>query len=85
MYNGTSFSLGYVLGGLALVLISTVILRSALFSRFTGVAGLAAGMTGLIPANMGTLGLALSFVSLIPLIVWLVLVGRRFLQLQRGV
>ena len=82
IYNGTSFSVGYVLGGLALVLISTVMLRSPLFSHFTGLAGLAAGVTGLIPANMGALGFALSFVSLIPLIVWLFLVGRRFLQLQ---
>jgi uncharacterized protein DUF4386 len=81
MYNGTSFSLGYFLSGLAMLLISMVMLRSAQFSRLTGVAGLAAGVTGLIPANMGTLGLMLSFVSLLPLIVWLFLVGRRFLKL----
>ena len=82
MYNGTSFSVGYVLSGLALLLISTVMLRSALFSRLTALAGLAAGATGLIPANMGTLGFVLSFVSLIPLIVWLFLIGRRLLKLS---
>jgi hypothetical protein len=57
-------------------------LHSAVFSPLTGVAGVAAGVTGLIPANMGTLGLALSFVSLIPLVVWLVLIGRRLLKLS---
>jgi hypothetical protein len=83
VYNGTSFSVGYFLSGLAMLLISTVMLRSALFSRLTAVAGIGAGVTGLIPANMGTLGFVLSFVSLIPLIVWLLLVGRRLLQLAR--
>jgi hypothetical protein len=82
VYNGTAFSLGYFLAALAMLLISTAILRSTSFSRLTGVAGVAAGVTGLIPANMGTLGFALSFVSLLPLIVWLFLVGRRFLQLR---
>jgi len=56
-------------------------LGGQLFSRTAGLAGLAAGATGLIPANMGTLGFVLSFVSLVPLIVWLFLVGRRLLQL----
>ena len=81
-YNGTAFSLGYFLTGVGLLFISTVMLRSALFSRLTGWAGVAAGVTGLIPASMGTLGFVVSFVSLLPLIVWLFLVGRRFLQFQ---
>ena len=84
IYNGTSFSLGYFLTGLGLLLISTVMLHSALFTRFTALAGVAAGVTGLIPASMGTLGLIVSVVSLLPLIVWLFLVGRRFLRLQLG-
>ena len=81
-YNGTAFSLGYVLTGLAMLLISTVMLRSTLFSRLAGLSGVAAGVTGLIPASMGTLGFVLSFVSLLPLIVWLFIVGRRFLELR---
>jgi len=83
IYNGTSFSLGYFLSGLAMLLISIVMLRGTLFSRTTGVAGVAAGVTGLVPASMGTAGFVLSFLSLLPLIVWLFLVGRRFLQLGR--
>jgi Domain of unknown function (DUF4386) len=80
VYNGTSFSVGYFLTGLAMLLFSTVMLRTALFSRLTGVAGVAAGITGLVPASMGTVGFVLSFVSLIPLIVWLFLVGRQLLS-----
>jgi Domain of unknown function (DUF4386) len=82
VYNGTAFSLGYFLTGLGLLLISTVMLRSSVFTRFTGFTGIAAGATGLIPASIGTLGFAVSLVSLVPLIVWLFLVGRRFLQLS---
>src|SRR5262249_50064585 len=81
-YNGTSFTLGYFLSGLARLLVSTVMLRSALFGRFTGMAGVAAGGTGVVPANMGTVGFGLSVASLLPLVIWLFLVGRRFLDLE---
>jgi hypothetical protein len=81
-YNGTSFSLGYFLSGLAMLLVSTVMLRGALFGRVTGVAGVAAGVTALVPASMGTVGFVLSFLSLLPLVIWLFLVGRRFLELR---
>ncbi|HEY1296795.1 MAG TPA: DUF4386 family protein [Chloroflexota bacterium] len=82
VYNGSAFSLGYFLTGLAMLLTSTVMLRSGLFSRLAGVCGVAAGVTGLVPASMGTLGFALSFVSLLPLIVWLFVVGQRLRQLS---
>ena len=81
VYNGTSFSVGYFLSGLAMLFVSTVMLRGMVFSRVTGVVGVLAGVTGLVPANMGTVGFVLSFISLVPLLVWLVLVGRRLLQL----
>jgi hypothetical protein len=85
VYNGTAFSVGYFLSGLAMLLVSAVMLRSTVFSRVTGVAGVLAGITGLVPASFGTLGFVLSFTSLLPLLVWLLLIGRRFLQLQVGV
>ena len=80
-YNGTAFSVGYVLSGLAMLLVSAVMLRGAVFSRLTGLAGVVAGATGLVPASFGTLGFVLSFVSLLPLVVWLALIGRRFVHL----
>jgi hypothetical protein len=83
-YNGTVFSVGYFLGGLAMTVIAAVMLRGTTFSRGTGIAGVVAGVTGLVPASFGTLGFVLSFVSLLPLIVWLALTGRRLLQLGRG-
>ena len=79
-YNGTAFSVGYFLSGLAMLLVSMVMLHSAVFSRLTGLAGVVAGVTGLVPASVGTLGFALSFISLLPLLVWLALIGHRFVQ-----
>jgi len=79
-YNGTAFILGYCLSGVAMLLVSMVMLRGNLFSRATGIAGVLAGVTGLVPANFGTLGLALAFISLLPLMAWLALTGRRLLQ-----
>jgi hypothetical protein len=82
-YNGTSFSIGYMLSGLAMLLVSVVMLRSSVFSRATGWAGVIAGVTGLVPASFGTLGFVLSFISLLPLVVWLALIARRFFELAR--
>jgi hypothetical protein len=84
VYNGTAFSVGYFLSGLAMLLISTVMLRSVVFSRMTGVTGVLAGVTGLVPASFGTLGFALSFISLLPLVAWLVLIGRRLFGLAKA-
>jgi hypothetical protein len=80
-YNGTAFSVGYFLSGLAMLLVSAVMLRRAVFSRLTGLAGVLAGVTGLVPASFGTLGFVLSLISLLPLVVWLALIGRRFVRL----
>jgi hypothetical protein len=74
-YNGTAYCVAYILSGLAM-------LRHSVFSRATGVVGVLAGAIGLVPATFGTVGLALGFISLIPLLVWLVLVGRRLLKLE---
>jgi Domain of unknown function (DUF4386) len=83
-YNGTASSLGYFLSGVAMVVVSAVTLRARVFSRGAAIAGLLAGVTGLVPASFGTLGFVLSFVSLVPLVVWLALIARRFLQLGSG-
>jgi hypothetical protein len=80
-WQGTAFNVGYVLGGIALVIVSAVILRShCLFSKVTGYAGLAAGALALVPASAGMIGLLFSLVSLVPTAIWLALIDRRLLQ-----
>lgn len=43
--------------------------------------GLLAGTLMLVPANVGTLGLVLSLLSLVPLIIWDILIACKLFQL----
>jgi hypothetical protein len=80
-WQGTAFDVSYVLSGLAIIIVSVVMLRSHhLFSKTTGYAGLSAGVLALVPPTAGTIGLVFSLVSLVPLVVWLALIARRFLR-----
>lgn len=74
---GTGFGVGYVLGGLALVSLAVPLFRDARFGR--GLAALTAvmGALMLVPPTVGTFGLVLSLVSLVPLLPWLAMVARR--------
>ena len=81
-WQGTAFDVSYVVGAVALVLVSVVMLRShrRLFSKATGYAGMFAGVLALVPASAGMIGLFLSLMSLVPTAIWLVLIARRLLQ-----
>ena len=83
-YQGTAFNVGYVMQGAADLLIAIVMLRSTVFSRATGWVGTVYGITALVPASAGTVGFVLGFVSLLPMMVWFLLTGRRLLQLARS-
>lgn len=78
-FQGTAFAVYYFLGGVETLLVSLAMLRSHLFSRFAGWLGVIAGVLMLVPPlpATGQLGIALSLLSLVPLIIWLALVGRR--------
>jgi hypothetical protein len=80
-FEGTAFNVYYVFGAVALLLIATVMLRSAVFSRRTAYVGLASGALMVVPATAGTLGLVFALASLVPWIVFLVLIALRFLEL----
>jgi hypothetical protein len=82
-WTGTAFSVGYVLGALAFLIVSAVMLRSDVFGRVTAWVGLVFGVVSLVPASAGTVGLVFSLLSLIPMWVWLVLIARRLRQLGR--
>ena len=80
-WTGTAFDVSYVLGGVALLIISVVMLRSTIFNRETAFVGLALGVTMLVPPTVGTIGLVISLISLLPLIIWLILIARRLFWL----
>jgi len=81
VWQGTAFNISYFLGCVATIVISIVMLRSTIFSKLTAYFGLAAGILMIIPPTAGMAGITISFISLLPTIVWLILISRRFFQL----
>ena len=83
IYTGTAFNSYYVLNGIALLLISIVMLKSEIFSKASAYWGLAAAIFMSIPSTAGTIGLIFALVSLIPWTVFCILVARRFIKTAR--
>jgi hypothetical protein len=79
-WQGTAFSVSYVLAGAAMLLAGVVMLRGGPFGKITASAAIVGGVLGLIPASAGTVGLVASLLSLIPLVVWLIGTGRALLR-----
>lgn len=83
-YTGTAFDLSYILGSIAGLLVSVAMLRSPIFGRTAAYLGILANVIGLglfIP----TIGIYLSLISVVPLWVWYILVGRSLLRLSRPI
>ncbi|HEX8983448.1 MAG TPA: DUF4386 family protein [Ktedonobacterales bacterium] len=83
-WQGSAFDVSYVLGGVGILLFAVVMLRSAVFSNVTAYVTLVLGALMLIPATAGQLGYILSIISLLPLVVWDVLVALRLFRLARA-
>lgn len=79
-WQGTAFSVSYILSAFAILIASVVMLRSHHpFSKVTGHAGLSTGLLTLVPPTAGTIGVVFSLVSLVPMVIWLALIARRLL------
>ena len=81
IWQGTAYDVSYVLGGVAILILSVVMLRSAVFGKVTAYLGLLFGALMLVPGTAGTVGLVFAFASLLPMVVWDVLIARRLFQL----
>ena len=81
-YRGTAFDVYYVLNAVALLLYSKATIKSLHFSKATGIWGLASGVLMIIPSSAGMVGLVFSLLSLIPWIVFLLLLTIRFYRLS---
>ncbi len=73
--------MSYVLGAVAGLIISAVMLRSNIFSKVTAYVGILMNVMMLVPPTVGTIGLLLSLISLVPLAIWYILIARRLFQL----
>lgn len=77
-YRGTAFNVYYVLNTLYLFLVTPVVRRSGLFDRVVVMTGFAAAILMLLPSSAGIAGLVASLASLVPWMIWLLAVSRRF-------
>ncbi len=82
-FQGSAFIVHYLLMGVAGLLVSFAMLRSAVFSRATATAGLLQGAMMLVPSTVGTIGLIFALGSLAPFLVWFVLIALRLQRLAR--
>lgn len=82
-YKGTAFDIYYVLNAITLLIISKTMYKSEVFSKATATWGLIAGVFMLIPSTAGTIGLIFSLISLIPWIVFSILIGKKLLLIAK--
>lgn len=80
IYKGTTFAVYYVLNAIVLLIISTVMLRSRSFSKATAYIGLITGALMIIPSTAGTIGLVFSLLSLIPWVIFAIMIARKFYE-----
>lgn len=80
IYQGTAFHINYVLGGVALLTISVVMLRSNVFSKVTAYAGILANVL-VFGLYVPTIGISLSIISVVFLEIWYILIARRLFRL----
>ena len=81
-WQGSAFHVSYVLGSIAPILISAVMLRSKLFSKATAYLGILANVIAL-GLYVPIIGVYISVFSVVFLWVWYILLARRFFQLGR--
>ena len=82
-WQGTAFSVGYVLEGIGLLLVAIVMLHSTVFGKTTARVGIVLGVMSLLPPTAGPVGMFFALGSLVPLEIWDILVARRLLRLGR--
>jgi hypothetical protein len=79
-YTGTAFDIYYVLNTVVLFLYFPAMLKSRYMGKSVAYTGLAAGILMIIPSSAGQLGMIFSLASLVPWLIWLVLVNRKLLR-----
>jgi hypothetical protein len=84
MWQGSAFQVGYILGSIAPIIISVVMLQSKLFSKATAYFGILANVISL-GLYVPKVGIYISVFSVVFLWVWYILIARRLFQLGKGV
>lgn len=81
IYTGTAFHFSYIIGQLAGIIVSYVMLKSKLFSKTTAYAGIIGNSVG-YGLYIPVIGIYISLLSVIGLWVWYVLISRKLFRLS---
>jgi hypothetical protein len=82
-WRGTAFNIYYVLNGITLI-VTTLVMRGSIFGNRTATVGLISGFLMVIPSTAGTIGLVCSLLSLIPWMIFLIMMIGTFRKLSRS-
>jgi hypothetical protein len=82
-WTGTAFLVYYVLNGITLLIISGVMYQGSVYGKRTATFGLIAGIFMIIPSTAGIVGMICSLLSLIPWVIFTVMVSARFFRLSK--
>jgi hypothetical protein len=85
LYNGGSFGLSYILGAASTLIFSVAMVRYRVFGRLPGIVGIITGISMLVPANLGQIGVLIAMLSLIPTLVWLILLSRALFRTAHAI
>ena len=85
-YQGTAFGIFYLMTAVATLIFAAAMLRTRVFNRMTACVGLVTGAATLIPPlpTLGLVGVTASFVALIPMVVFELLIAWRLLHIAGG-
>jgi len=84
LYDGGSFGLSYLLGAISTLIFSAAMVRFRVFGILPGIVGIITGITMLVPANVGEIGVIVAMLSLIPTALWLILLSRAFVRTAKA-
>jgi hypothetical protein len=79
-FNGTAYHVHYILGSIALIIVSFVMLRSTVFSKKTAYIGIASNIIA-FGLYVPEIGIYISAFSVVLYWIWYLLIARRFLKL----
>lgn len=82
IFNGTSFHVSYILGSISGLIISTVMLKSNIFSKSTAYIRIASSVLD-FGIYVPKIGIFISMVSVVFLLIWNILIARKLFQLGR--
>jgi hypothetical protein len=85
LYNGGSFGLSYLLGAVSTLTFSVAMVRHHVFGLLPGIVGIITGVTMLVPANLGQIGLIVAMLSLIPTALWLTLLSGALFRTAKAI